>query len=169
MSETKPARRWTPEDKRRGLIALLVAGNGTSAAEQTGIPRQTLENWRNTETELYAQLSQEHGQTIDRAITAQVREAVVTYGQLERQLQERALENVTRIDARDLPAALKNISAAKAQSTDKLLLLTGRATDRVEHVDARDLLADIRKIVAPYDVISTAEDITSNEPGPNAR
>jgi transposase-like protein len=161
MAETKPARRYTPEDKRRGLIALLVAGNGNAASEQTGIPRQTLENWRNTETELYAKLSQEHGQLIDHAITAQVREAVVTYGQIERQLQERALDNITRIDARDLPAALKNISAAKAQSTDKLLLLTGRATDRIEHVDARDLLADIRKIVQPYAIDSTAQELSS--------
>lgn len=163
MSDTKPAKRYTPDDKRTGLIALLVTGSSTAASEQTGIARSTLEKWRDTETELYGRLSHEHGHLIDQVITAQVREAVVSYGHIERKLADRLLENTEKLDARDLPNALKNISAARASSTDKLMLLTGRATDRVEHVDARDIIADIRKIVTPY-VNSTAEDAGTLEP-----
>lgn len=160
MAENTPAKRYTPDDKRTGLVALLVTGSSTAAAEQTSIPRQTLENWRDsTERELYSQISRDYGHLVDEVITAQVREAISTYGQIERQLADRLLANIDRVDARDLPNALKNVAAAKNQSTDKLLLLTGRATERVEHVDARDIIADIQKIVRPY-VTSTAEEIT---------
>jgi transposase-like protein len=158
MADNKPARRYTPEDKRTGLIAVLVTGSATHAAEQTGIPRTTLESWRdNSETELFAQLSREYGPLIEQVITAQTRESVVRLGQAERQLTDRLLENLDRLDPRDVPNAIKNIVAAKSQNTDKLMLLTGRATERVEHVDARDILADIQKIVTPY-INTTAEE-----------
>jgi hypothetical protein len=159
MTDRAPAKRYTPDQKREGLIALLVMGSAPAAAKETGIPRQTLEHWRDTaEPELYASLSREYGTRIDEVITAQVRESVVRLGQAERQLTDKLLDNLDRVDPRDIPNALKNIVAAKSQNADKMLLLTGRATERVEHIDARDLIADIRKIVQPYSVDSTAEE-----------
>lgn len=150
-------RRYTPEDKRAGLITLLATGSATVASEQTGIPKSTLESWRENDVELWSKLSHEHGAQVDQAIAAQMRETVVTLGNIERKLTNRLWENADKLDVRDIPNALKNVTASKAQNTDKLLLLTGRATDRVEHVDARDLITEIRKIAEPY-VNSTAED-----------
>lgn len=154
----KPVKRYTPEEKRAGLIALLVTGSPTEAAKQTGIAGGTLAYWRDTsETELYSRLSREHSQVIDEQITAQVRDSVVQLGQIERKLTDKLLADVDSLDTRDIPNAIKNVVAARSQSTDKLLLLTGRATERVEHLDARDLVANIRKMVQPY-VDTTAEE-----------
>jgi transposase-like protein len=161
MSDKTPARRYTPDDKRRGLIAYLATGNLNQAAETSSIPASTIKTWRDrSETELYSQLSRELGAQIDEQITAQVRETVVSLGQIERKLIARLDDEVDSIHARDLPNALKSVADAKAKSTDKMLLLTGRATDRVEHIDARDLLTDIQRIVQPY-VNSTAEEDTA--------
>jgi hypothetical protein len=159
MTERAPAKRYTADQKREGLIALLVTGSATEAAKQTTIPRKTLETWRNSEAEMYANLSREYGPLITAAVTAQVTESIQGYGEIIRKLVTKLDENTDRIDPRDIPNAIKSVQAAQGQAIDKRQLLTGQATERVEHLDAQDLIADIRKMVSPHgSVDSTAEE-----------
>lgn len=159
MTETTPAKRYTPEEKREGLIALAVTGSATKAAELTSIPRKTIEAWRTSQADTYSQIVREHGAQIDAQVTAQVTAQVQGYGNLLAKAVDKLDEDFDRLDARDLPNAIKNLQAAQAQAIDKRQLLTGKATDRVEHLDARELIAEIKAAVGPY-VNSTAEDIT---------
>jgi hypothetical protein len=156
LARTK--RSYTPEDKRAGLLALIVTGSATEAAKQTSIPRKTLETRRRTESELYADLSREYGPQITAQVTAQVTEVVQRYGEFLTAAADRLVGSVNSIDVRDLPNAVKSVQAAQAQAIDKRQLLNGQATDIVVNVDARDLIADIRKMVQPHTVASTAED-----------
>lgn len=158
MTDAKLAKRtYSPDERRQALIALLVTGSSTTASQQTGVPRSTLEKWRSTEHELWAHLNREHGPTADSIIAAELRGAVRTAASIENQLLERLEANATRIDPRDLPAAIKNIQAAKSSNVDKLLVITGRANTIVEMADARDIIADIAKMFRPY-IDSTGEE-----------
>jgi hypothetical protein len=58
-------------------------------------------------------------------------------------LAERLDANSDKIDARDLPAALKNTVVSWAISTDKYSLMTGRPTVRTETVTADDVLRNL--------------------------
>ena len=63
--------KYSDEDRRRAVVEYFVAGNMTIVAERTGIPRTTLNGWRQTEwwDEMLVELRQEKGDELDAKLT----------------------------------------------------------------------------------------------------
>ena len=63
--------KYTDEDRQRVAMEFFVTGNMTRVAENTGIPRTTLIDWKKTEwwDELAVKLRQEKGEELDANLT----------------------------------------------------------------------------------------------------
>lgn len=140
--------------------------------------RETLSAWRRAMPELWAQVREELGPIIEAETVDQARGIVELATQKERELLQ-ALD-VSALDARDIPGALRNISTTKALQHDKIIMpLTGRPSSYTAPASAEDNLAALRKLfaeVAPpkrVDAQSTAQELEASaqqhEPQPQAQ
>lgn len=138
-----PARRYADHEIKVGLAALLYAGTLTKASEQTGIPKTTLKYWRDTKPEMWSEVQTQIAPKLDKLVLDQARELAVTWAELETQVAQHLAEALPRLDSRDIPAAARNISTARAISVDKLNILSGRPTAIVEHRSTTELVSHL--------------------------
>lgn len=128
----------------------------------------TLRNWQRDMPQLWAQVREELGPVIEAETVDQARGIVELASQKERELLQ-ALD-VTKLDPRDIPGALRNISTTKALQHDKVIMpLTGRPSSYTAPASAEDNLAALRKLfaeVAPkqVDAQSTAQELPAPPP-----
>lgn len=109
--------------------------------------RETLRVWQRDMPELWAQTREEIGPIIEAETVDQARGIVELATQKERELLQ-ALD-VSALDARDIPGALRNISTTKALQHDKVIMpLTGRPSSYTAPASAEDNLAALRKLFA---------------------
>ena len=171
----RPGSRYSNVQIRAAFVHMIRAGTANAAeqalaADDENFPdlkpgRETLTDWRRKRPELWAQVREEIGPIIEAETVDQARGIVELATQKERELLQ-ALD-VSALDARDIPGALRNISTTKALQHDKVIMpLTGRPSSYTAPASAEDNLEALRKLfaqVAPgpkhVDAQSTAQEL----------
>jgi hypothetical protein len=150
----------------KALAALaLCGGNSLRAAEMTGIADRKLRAWRHRYADDYERIRRDLAPRLEACAIDELQAFVVQAAAtklLALQKTHEALES-DAIPARDLPAALRNITTAEAISVDKILALSGRPTSVVEHRSAAELVSRLARLGAVVD--GTASEITSTSSG----
>ncbi len=70
-SLTKQGSKYSDEDRRQVVIEYFITGSMTKVAKSTGIPRRTLNDWKNTDwwDELAATVRHEKNEELDASLT----------------------------------------------------------------------------------------------------
>jgi transposase-like protein len=142
----------------RALTALaLTGGHPLRASEMCDVSSRTLYRWRIEKREEYERIRRDLAPQLE-AISISELQAFVVQAAAAKML---ALQKTTEaleadaIPARDLPAALRNITTAEAISVDKILALSGRPTSVVEHRSAGELVKRLAALGAVVDGTAT--------------
>ncbi len=157
--------KYTVEEVDTALLTLSRAGSSRLASEHLAsigieITPERLRSMRNKEyPNRYAHLQAQHGAELDQLIVQNSRAAFLQAAVIEERVLDRLEDNIEKLDARDLPAAAKNLTTVKAINLDKHMLATGRPTQITEHRDAASLLAQLGDVVN-----STATDLHDETP-----
>lgn len=117
----------------------------------------TLQSWkRNIYPFRYAEISKRHSVEIDEVIVQRSRDAAIRDDAIAEQLADRLSDQVDRLDARDLAAAVKNMRSSSASSINTHLVVTGRPT---QHVLVASVEENLRVLQSAGLVVdSTAEE-----------
>jgi transposase-like protein len=139
------------EEIRRALIAVAYCNGDTRQAEkmlaEDGIhwDHVTLWRWQTQQhSELYERLRAEVLPTITRIDDEKHRNLANRLMDAESEVLERVVEESKKIEARELPAALRNLGVTSAIHQDKAQLLEGLPTANVQHQDASSLLKKLK-------------------------
>lgn len=153
----KSLRRHPPKRIDEGLLALLLTGSSVTAAEQTGIPEQTLRDWRYRYGKRHAELAKKYGPQLEAEAIASLQEVAIaaTRGTLK------AVEVATRDieGSKDPAATARNLATVVGITTEKALLLQGKPTSVTDNVGTRDILKALGQRVPGLVVEGTAEEI----------
>ena len=70
-SLTKQGSKYSDEDRRRVVIEYFITGSMTKVSKSTGIPRRTLNDWKNTDwwDEVVASVRHEKNEELDANLT----------------------------------------------------------------------------------------------------
>jgi hypothetical protein len=160
---------YAMEDRERGMAALIVAGSSAQASELVNIPASTLREWKADHPERYAQLRTElHGKVAEQ-IASEAEHMAQRLARIEHQMADKLEAGIDKLDAKDLPGALRNVTTSKALQIDKL---SSPLRERPSHVQqGRDLdqvVSAMARLVG-FDATAVAIDITDAVPLPAAR
>lgn len=152
---------YSPEDRERGLAALVIAGSSTRAQEVTGIPAPTLRDWRRENPERYEQLRHDLEPQVAKKIAAEAEHLTQRVFEIE----HRILDGFTDQDLADMKptdraAALRNLQTTAALGIDKLSSpLRERPSHVQHHHGLDDLMARMAKALGYNHVDSTATEL----------
>ena len=165
MSTKRIRRRYSLEDKERGLAAIvLAAGSATNASQALhlqglDVPENTLRDWRNEMAERYEQIQADLATRIAERVAAGSEELALLSIDIERALAGRLLDTYESLKPAEAAVALRNVTASKVQQFQGISNpIRGRPNQIVGHVNARDRLKEIARELGV--IPSTAEDIT---------
>lgn len=153
---------YTPAEVDTGLLALITYGSSNRAADECGIPAQTLREWRKTRAERLAELQAEHGPAIEQALVHAARSIALSAAAATSDAIEGAHQDILNGDVKDKAAAARNLQTTGAIAIDKLLALTGRPTQITEHRSADDYLRKLESL-------GIIEGTATEEPPPERR
>lgn len=139
--------RYTDQEIKLGLAALLYAGTIKKASDQTGVHAATLTYWRDHRPDLWSEVQADIAPKLDQMVLDQARELAVTWAEIEAQAAQRMADALPKLDVRDIPGAARNISTARAISVDKLQVLAGRPSSIVEHRSTAELVSQLGGVV----------------------
>jgi hypothetical protein len=144
---------WTPEQVEIALTTLATAGTSTRASKQLEqidihITPEQLRSMRNRQyPNRYAVIQAQLGPELRKRREAGTLAAATALEAVELAAIEQMAESIQRLDPRDIPAAVKNITTAKAINIDKHLVQSGLPNQITEHRDAGSLLAQLRDVI----------------------
>jgi len=134
MAKRLPAKVYTEAEIRRGLAAIaLASGNTRFAAQQLKdagkpIPRNTLQAWKRTRPELYAEVQADILPSINEAVIHECVAIARTAAEAEIKTLERYNEVLPELPARDVSKAARDISTVKGINLTKVHELRNQPT-----------------------------------------
>jgi transposase-like protein len=112
---------WTPEDRERGLTALVLAGSSTIAEKECGIPATNLRDWKSKYRDEYDRLAKDLEPKVVDKIAAEAESMALRIAEREAEIIRRLTDQkIDDLNGKDMASALKNLSTAKALQIDKL-------------------------------------------------
>jgi hypothetical protein len=157
----KPGTRYTQAEIDKGLTLIAhCAGSAQHASEMSGIPMQTLYDWKTKHhVELYRQIQEREGPKLEALAVNQAREIIVQAAELEKDLITQLAEQRYNLKAGEIAGALRNVTTTRGISVDKVLQLTGRPTVVTEHRSGDDILRSLKTKLPGLIVNGTAEEL----------
>jgi transposase-like protein len=155
---------YSPEDRERGLTALILAGSSIKASEVTGIPAPTLRDWKRDHHERYEQLQDELEPRIVKKIAAEAENIVLRLAHLQHRAIDKLEDNIDELKPAELAAASRNLATTSALMIDKH---SSPLRERPSHVQqGRDLdqIVSAMGRLLNFDASSTATEIVDAEP-----
>jgi transposase-like protein len=148
---------YSPEDRERGLTALILAGSSPKASEVTGIPEATLRAWKRDHSERYEQLQDELEPRIVKKIAAEAENIVLRLAHIQHKAIDQLEGNIDELKPAELAAASRNLATTSALYIDKH---SSPLRERPSHVQqGRDLdqvvVSAMARLVG-FDATSTA-------------
>lgn len=160
------ARKYTPAEVDRALLAYAVEGNftrSTHVLKATGldVPRSTLRHWVNDlYRERYIELSNEHAPQFLETQKARLREVLAESAEATLEGIRASRSILTKLDPRDRAGAARNLATVHGIASDKLAALENRPVAVMDHnLNADDLLRKIQS----YGIDWKPEPITDAE------
>jgi hypothetical protein len=156
------------EEKRRGLMALILCRTSHEAEEQTGIPWSTLTTWKSRDPALYEQLREELEPQIAKRIAADAEMIAQRLAAKELEIIDAMTpEKIQALDGDKLAGTLRNVSTSKALQVDKLSSpLRERPSHVQQHGNINDLVSKMAKAMGfseePIDATVVEESDTAN-------
>lgn len=170
----RPMHTYDEEHIVAGLTELALCGGNAKITTQRladkgyDIPRSTLDMWkRQTHPDRYVEIQQTLAPQIAEKIAAQAEEFAIDSATVEAEALAILRDKLSSMDAKDVAAALRNITTSKSLNVDKIASpLRGRPTQTIIHVSLEDSWRRLQQeIPALKHIDSTAEDITdTHEP-----
>lgn len=163
------SQKYTVQQIDSTLLLLAKLGSAVSTSEhvqQLGwdITPDTIRSWKTKQyPRRYAAQVATHRPELEAHMVQNASDAIAVQAGLAAKLADRLDANSDKIDARDLPAALKNTVTSWAITMDKYALATGRPTSRVETTSADDVIRSLEargyvtRTTHDNDVIDTTE------------
>jgi hypothetical protein len=147
-----PVRRYTDQERERGLVALAYAsGNSRHAAkllkvQGLPIPASTLKSWPVRYADLYDKARLEILPRLNAQLAEQHIELVQSGMKLEQVFRAKIATALDKdeLPARDLPGGLRNVATSIGIHSDKARLLRGEPTTIVRHDDPLAILRSLR-------------------------
>lgn len=140
-------RKYQPHEVEAGLLALVVAGGSSHAAERaTGIPRSTLESWAVAHRERIEVLRVERGPELERMAIEGFRAFVVRAEEVKAAALELTREKIADGSIKDPAAALKSVAIAQAIGVQRMLELDGRPSGVKPAESAGELLGVLERL-----------------------
>jgi hypothetical protein len=118
---------YGPETVDKALMAYIRTRNYSRTEEIAGVDATTVVKWTKPGSrhyERYTQLLEQYGPEIEAQAINDARGLLITYAEKERQALD-ALD-LSSLDQRDIPGAIRNLATAKAINADKVIPLDGR-------------------------------------------
>lgn len=166
MAAPKRKRRtYAPTEIQSALTTLaFFGGNSQRASDETGVPADTLRNWRlYDQRELYREIQEREGSRLEAIAADQALEVILRSSEVEHSLLDAlglvAHDPEQSKTAAELAGALQRTVTSRGISTTKRLELTGRPTSIVEHRDGNDILRALGSKIPGLVVESTAVEI----------
>jgi hypothetical protein len=139
-------RSYTLEQIEAGLTELAIWHGNVRQAERTlaerglEIPKSTLQDWKTIHADRLAELQEQIVPQV-RAKLAEVHEVIsMRAGELTLKGLDRFGDELSKLEARDLAAAIRNISTTGAIAVDKASLLRGMPTEIRQTDSAEEIL-----------------------------
>lgn len=130
----KTTGKYSPEEVERGLQAMVALASAPKAAQATGIPARTLQDWKAKRYRTrYLEIRNEVAPQIQAEMAAEAEDLARRYAQLEHNTIddiERDWDNLKTIDKM---AAARSWTVSRGISIDKANILRGLPTQRIEH------------------------------------
>lgn len=138
------SKRYTDQERDNALAELVVLGNSEIVAQRTGIPAQTLRDWRHRHAERFYELSKLHEKASEASLAAKMRE--IAHKSIDAASdavdQVSTLQNAGHIKEASLAASTAHkLMYPVGIPVDKLMQLEGRPTVVIQHTDTKALLA----------------------------
>lgn len=133
------SRTWTPEEKTRGLLALVMwLGNVELAAEAlreqgVSISAPTLTRWKRTEAAEYNRLRDKHAPDLEEELIRRLRETALKGIVVVDEAIDRARERLEQNKDIYPHQTAANIAKTVGSVTEKMLVLTGRPAQITDH------------------------------------
>jgi predicted RNA-binding Zn ribbon-like protein len=143
------------------LIVARKGGNCDRAAreikERHGLDMDpsTLWRWKNeNHADRYLELAQGLSRReAEAGIEQAYRESIIEFQEIGQNLRGRLVDNISKVEAKDLPKALRDITLAGAVATDKYLLVGDRPTQIVETRNPDWYEAKLREIAEDLQIV----------------
>lgn len=135
-------RSYTEEEQERGLLELaLCAGNVRLASKKTGIPHQTLENWKShTNTERYERIQADIVPRLHARLAAEAERNALDAMDAQQLALAVTRQQLANGDIKDASGATRNLATTAGIMTDKAALLRGRPTAIIEQRSPDEIL-----------------------------
>jgi hypothetical protein len=150
---------YGPEERERGLTALILAGSSPKASEVTGIPEATLRAWKRDHSARYEQLQDELEPRIVKKIAAEAENIVLRLAHIQHKAIDQLEGSIDELKPAELAAASRNLATTSALYIDKH---SSPLRERPSHVQqGRDLdqvVSAMARLVG-FDATSTATEI----------
>jgi transposase-like protein len=125
-------RRWTPEDRERGLTTLVLAGSSVLASEECGIPAVTLRSWKLDHREQYDRIAETQEPEVVKRIAAGAERTVLRLNDIQDRYLDEMEATIHELKPGEIPGALRNAATAAALNIDKL---SSPLRERPSHVN----------------------------------
>lgn len=141
---------YSDNDRAQALTELALTGGDVAAAIRRlkpqdrfgSLSRKTLEGWRDRHPEVYARVAADLTPQIESMVAAEntdlVRRMNLVISAAVKQL-ETAIKN-EEIEAKSLPALIRDTSAAQAKIFDRARVIRGQPTDIIEERNPAEIL-----------------------------
>lgn len=162
-------RSYTLEEVETGLVELAIWHGNVRQAERTlterglRIPFTTLQTWKTSHAERLAELQAQIVPKVRAKLAEQYEVIGMRAAELTLDSMDRLGDELKEIPARDLAAAIRNLSTTGAIGIDKASLLRGLPTEIRQTDSAEDILKRLQQKHPSMFVDSTAEEIPTAE------
>lgn len=151
---------YKPEEIERGLHQLALQGNAYKASEATGIPRRTLDEWKNhTHKDRYEQIREEVIPKVHAQIAAECEDLTRGYAALEARGLQSLEQSWDELKPSEQAAALPRIATVKGINADKARVYRDRPSRITEHRGDVDVLLRGLQTQGVLTVEGTAEEV----------
>ena len=153
---------YSPEDRERGLAALVIEGSSQRASELVGIPARTLREWREQDPEHFEDLRHRLEPHVAKKIAAEAEHLTQRSFQVQHKILDAFTdEEIQGLKPADKASALRNLQTHAALGIDKLSSPLRERPSHVQHTTGVDeLVARLNRMLG-FDAVSTAVELSS--------
>ena len=144
------ARRYSEEEKERGMVALVLHDGNSRRAEADleaagfNIPASTLQGWKRTRADEIDRVAHELGPQMREARARALDDLAHAAMEVTKEGLNELSGKMGTLEPRDLPGAIRNTATTAAIATDKSAQLRGEPTSRVK-VDITTAIAKLQR------------------------